>query len=127
MMAPMRELAIVLGLLLVFGALAIAAEAPILEAISLGAWVGLLGAAVGVPSGVAYHVALHRALSPRGELPSGWLLRPLELHPRLRPDERPLVLSLCYLGAAGFVAICVGIAIVGCALFLAVSGGELQL
>jgi hypothetical protein len=123
----MRELGIVLGLLLLLSTLAIAVEAPLLEAISLGTWIGLLGAAFGMPSGVAYHVALHRALSPRGALPRGWLMRPLELHDRLEPRERPLVLGLCYAGAAGFVVICVGVAIVGCALLLAFTRGELAL
>lgn len=125
--ASMRELAIVLGLLLVLGALALAVQAPLLEAIALGTWTGLFGAAFGVPAGLGYHVALHRALSRRGALPRGWLLRPLDLHPRLDPAERPLVLGLCYLGATGFVVICVGIGIVACTLFVAFGRGELTL
>jgi hypothetical protein len=123
----MRELGIVLGLLLLLSTVALAVEAPLLDAIAIGTWIGLLGAAFGVPSGVAYHVALHRALAPRGALPKGWLMRPLDLHDRLSPSERPLVLGLCYAGATGFVVICVGIAIVGCALVLSFTRGELAI
>lgn len=123
----MRELAIVFGLLLLLGVLALGVQAPLLEAIAFGTWIGLLGAGFGVPAGALYHLALHRALSRRGELPKGWLLRPLSLHDRLRDEERPLVLSLCYAGAVGFVVICVGIAIVGGALALALARGELTL
>jgi hypothetical protein len=123
----MRELGIVLGLLLLLSTLALALQAPLLDAITLGTWIGLFGAAFGVPAGLAYHLALHRALAPRGALPKGWLMRPLELHDRLAPNERPLVLALCYAGAAGFLVICVGTAIVGCALFIAFTRGELAL
>jgi hypothetical protein len=123
----MRELGIVLGLLLLLSTLAFALEAPLLEAIATGTWIGIVGASFGVPSGVAYHVALHRALATRGALPRGWLMHPLDLHDRLMPAERPLVLGLCYAGATGFVVICVGIAIVGGALFIALTRGELAL
>lgn len=122
----MRELAIVVGLFCLLSALSLFAAAPFLEAIVVSAWIVVAGAAIGVPFGVAYHAALYRALAPRGALPRGWLMKPLSLHGRLLPGEKPLVLSLCYLGAAGFVFLCLGLAGAACALLTAFIGGKLH-
>lgn len=72
-----------------------------------------LGFAFGVPTGVVYHVLLYRALQPRGELPRGWVWRPIRLNGKLLPAERGPVLAWCYAGATGFVFIVFGILLMG--------------
>lgn len=89
---------------------------PWMPLAKVGSALLLFGLVFGVPTGLWYHVLLHRALAPRGELPRGWIWRPLSLHDRLRPQERPRVLAYCYAGAAGFVLICTGLWLVTTAL-----------
>ena len=67
------------------------------------------GFAVGVPTGLVYHVRLYQTLHPRGELPKGWFWRPLQYNACLRPEERRSVLPWCYIGGAGFALICLGL------------------
>ena len=95
---------IVLGLL-AMGALLLI---PYDTAESLGLMLIGVGFAVGVPTGVVYHVQLYRKLAPRGELPRGWIWNPIRYHHFLRRHERFAVLSWCYTGAAGFVVIVLG-------------------
>ena len=77
-----------------------------------GAVMVVLGMLVGVPTGVLYHVALYRRLRPRGPLPARWGLAPLKLHPRLEPCDRRSVMPWFWLGAAGFLATCLGCVLV---------------
>lgn len=77
------------------------------------------GAALGVPTGVLYHVLLARALSARGLLPEGWYWRPIELHPLLEEGpERRRVLLWCGLGALGFVVMVLGLVVLAAAAVL---------
>lgn len=69
----------------------------------------VLGLAVGIPTGVVYHVLLHRACADK--LPPRWWLRPLEQHHLLPPERRTVVLGWCYTGAVGC-----GVALLGCGL-----------
>ena len=91
--------------------------APLLAAQTLvvagfvGAAAGLL---VGVPTGLWYHVVLYRFLRARGPLPERWWVRPVALHARLAPAERPSVLLWFYAGGAGFL-----LCVLGCGLVLA--------
>ena len=78
-----------------------------------GIWVTLVGFVVGVPTGFIYHVKLYQVLNPRGELPPGWYWRPLQFNACLLSDERPSVMSWCYVGGLGFVVICVGLLMMG--------------
>jgi len=73
-----------------------------------GLWIVGIGVMVGVPAGIAWHVALYLALHPRGLLHEGWYWRPMDLHDLLEPGEARPILALCYLGAAGFFAILFG-------------------
>jgi hypothetical protein len=70
------------------------------------------GLAFGLPSGLLYHVALHRSLARLGRLPRRWWLRPLALHPLVPPEDALAVLAWCRLGALGCA-----VAFLGCALF----------
>ena len=74
----MRELIIVA---VVIGALALLGLANTVYARSLfevSIWLVVGGFSVAVPTGVVYHVLLHRALGPRGELEKGWYWRPIQ-------------------------------------------------
>jgi hypothetical protein len=82
--------------------------------IQLGAGAVLIGVAVGIPTGLVYHVKLARALAARGELPARWWLSPVRLHRLLRGDERRAVLRWFTVGGAGFV-----LTLAGCAAVLA--------
>ena len=82
--------------------------------LGVGAGVTALGLLLGGIAGLAYHVALFRALSPRGLLQARWWWRPTSLHARLAPGERRRVLAWFYAGAAGFL-----VTLAGCAIILA--------
>jgi hypothetical protein len=71
----------------------------------------LLGLAVGVPTGLWYHLRLYRAVRERGPLPARWWVRPDRLHGRLTEAERALVMRPFYFGAVGFV-----LSVLGCIL-----------
>ena len=76
--------------------------------IVLGAGVALalVGLAVGVPTGLVYHLRLRAVLLARAALPARWWLHPTGLHAELRDGERRAVLGWFAVGGAGF-ALCV--------------------
>ena len=74
-----------------------------------GMALALAGLAVGVPSGLVYHLRLRAVLLARAALPARWWLRPTALHAQLRGCERRAVLGWFAAGGAGF-ALCV----IGC-------------
>jgi hypothetical protein len=80
--------------------------------------VGLIAAAVGLllgtPTGLMYHVVLHRVLKARGTIPAGWWLSPVRHHQGLSPDEIRSFSTWFKLGAAGFL-----LAVVGCLMAIA--------
>lgn len=88
-----------------------------------GIWVTLAGFVIGVPTGFVYHVLLFRVLQPRGELPQGWFWKPLQFNARLRREERAGVMLWCYVGAFGFVIICLGLLLMGAGVSMAVIRG----
>ena len=78
----------------------------------VGAVTAAAGLAFGVATGLWYHVALARALSPLKALTPRWWLRPVPLHARLDADGRQRVLPWFYAGAAGFVVTVAGMALI---------------
>jgi hypothetical protein len=76
-----------------------------------GVWLLAAGWAVGLPVGVAFHVALRRALGHRGPVPRGWIWRPVALERELAPAERRRTSPLMYVAGAGFVLIVLGLAL----------------
>jgi hypothetical protein len=70
-----------------------------------------LGFALGLPTGAIYHVALYRSLRRVHALPARWWWRPVSHHDLIPDADRARVLGWCYLGAAGFLVIVLGIAI----------------
>ena len=90
------------------------------EAVALvGAALTGLGILVGVPTGLYYHVLLHRCLRGRGVLAERWWLRPVEYHRHLTPDERRPVLAWFTIGGVGFALVMLGCLVVAGSLMLA--------
>ena len=105
----MLEVLLVVGVLAAlggFGALFLVAWQTL---VTVGAWLVAIGALVGVPTGLLYHIGLYRALRPHGLLPDDWYWRPITLHDRLKQPERRAVLTWCYIGAVGFFVIVAGL------------------
>lgn len=105
----MAEALIVLVVLLMLvgaGTLAVALSWDAI--VLLGAAVALAGFALGVPTGLYYHLRLHACLAPRGQLPPRWWWSPVRYHRLLLEAERPRVLPWFYLGGAGFAIIILG-------------------
>lgn len=80
--------------------------------LAAGLWLVAGGLAFGLPTGLAYHLALRRALAALGALPPYWWLRPIGLHPLLPAEDFPRVILWCRLGALGCA-----VAFLGCAVF----------
>jgi hypothetical protein len=68
----------------------------------------VLGLAVGVPTGLVYHLRLRAVLLARAALPPRWWLHPTGLHALLRAEERRAVLGWFAAGGAGFAATVLG-------------------
>ena len=111
----MIELGLVVALLAaLLGGATLYAVLPWHIAFGVGIWLVALGLALGVPTGVVYHVQLYRRLQPRGELERRWWIAPIKQHVHLRDGERLGVLAWCALGALGFL-----IAMAGCVVLVA--------
>jgi hypothetical protein len=109
----MWELLLTAAIALALVGLGALARLPWETAFALGQGLVLAGLALGVPTGVVYHVALARALGRRGVLPKGWYWQPIALHPSLLPQERPAVLAWCGAGAVGFAITALGLLVLG--------------
>jgi hypothetical protein len=109
----MLEVGLVIGAL---GALSAAVLAwtvfPPDVLLAAGLWLVVSGLAFGLPTGLLYHVELHRSLAAQARLPRRWWLRPIGLHPLLRSEDRFRVLGWCRLGAFGCA-----VAFLGCGVF----------
>ncbi len=105
----MKELGIVGIIVLVLASVGMLAFLPSRDVIYVGFWLVVIGFGVGIPAGFFYHVQLKRTLGPRGELPKGWIWRPISLNKKLRTYDRFRVLSWCYIGGAGFFVIVLGL------------------
>lgn len=81
---------------------------PVDTLLQAGGVITVVGLVTGVPTGFWYHVALYRALRPRGPLPARWWLHPVPLHARLRQEERFGVLRWFAIGGFGFAIVVVG-------------------
>jgi hypothetical protein len=112
-----RELLIVAGLIAALVGLA---------ALLLVAWETLFywglvlvaaGMILGVPTGLVYHVLLHRVLRRRGKLRKGWIWKPFELHEHLDRRDRLGVMPWAYAGGLGFFAIVLGQVLLASAIF----------
>lgn len=81
-----------------------------------------LGFAVGVPTGLWYHVALRRELL-EGELPDRWWLRPTALHDRLGDESRARVMPWFFAGGLGFAFTVAGCLVLAAAALRLLLGG----
>lgn len=82
---------------------------------AIGMWLIVAGFAVGVPTGVQYHIELYKSLKPTGLLPDGWYWRPIDCNDLVPEADRRRVLQWCYAGAAGFAVILTGVVALGAA------------
>lgn len=109
----MLELVLVMGGVLALAALGLAGPlVPTAWWLAGGAACAALGLALGVPTGLWYHLRLRACLRARGDLPPRWWLRPVSLHGRLRAEERPEVLRWFTAGGLGFVLTLLGCGLV---------------
>jgi hypothetical protein len=109
----MLETLVALGLVAAIGAAAWAWTAVAAETLLVaGLWLVAIGLGFGLPTGVLYHVELHRSLARQGVLPARWWLAPTKLHDRIADADALRVLLPCYAGALGCF-----VAFAGCAVF----------
>jgi hypothetical protein len=80
----------------------------------LVAGLGLVAAgfAFGIPTGLWYHVELHRVLRAQGAVPARWWLHPTRLHAAIPADAWWRVMGWCYAGALGWL-----VSFAGCGVF----------
>ena len=81
---------------------------------TLLAWSATLiaaGFAVGLPAGLGYHIRLGRVLAAAGRLERRWWLRPTDFHDSLTDAERRSILPWFRVGAAGFLLVTSGCAL----------------
>ena len=105
----MLESLLVIGLVALVSGVAAVAFAFGWITIALGGLVcAAVGLILGVPTGVYYHVALYRCLTPRGVLPARWWWNPTKYHRYLTIDEQRLVMRWFYAGGAGFGLVVLG-------------------
>jgi hypothetical protein len=115
----MAELIIALApLLLLAGIALLATLVPLAWIVSAALALMLLGFLFGVPSGVYYHVLLHRELQRAGPVPKGWYWQPQRYHDSLTPLAVGRLRPWFLLGAAGFGLIVLGFALAVLALAL---------
>ncbi len=77
-------------------------------------WLLAVGTALGLPTGVLYHVRLYQTLAPQRLLPDGWYWNPMQYNDLLQEgDERRRVMPWFWLGAAGFLLIAIGTVALG--------------
>ena len=101
----MREILLVLAILGGLVGLALLSQVPWETALRLGWWVTGAGMALGVPTGVVYHVQLYRKLAHRDALPDDWIWRPIRCNDLLAERERGAVLPWFFAGGVGFVIV----------------------
>jgi hypothetical protein len=106
-----EALLVLFGVLLLGGAGLLAPLLPAQTVVVAGVACAAAGLLVGVPTGLWYHVKLHACLRGQGRLPARWWVRPVALHRRLTPEQRPAVLLWFYAGGAGFA-----LSVLGCLL-----------
>jgi hypothetical protein len=92
----------------ILAALVLAAVIPAMALLWLGAVIGALGALIGVPAGVVYHLRLWRALEAEQLGTEGFWLRPHHLHDRLSDERLRPIERWFAVGVVGFVATLVG-------------------
>jgi hypothetical protein len=98
--------AIIAALILV--SLILAAVVPAGALLWLGVIVGSLGALVGLPAGVVYHIKLWRSLQAAAQATDGFWLRPHRLHDRLADAQLRPIEAWFAIGVVGFVLTVLG-------------------
>jgi len=111
--------------LAILGALALAGAAALVaveDLLAAGGWMVAAGFALGLPTGLVYHVLLRRAALEHGILEKGWYWRPTSFHERLPATSRGRFLPWFVAGAVGFMVVVIGIVAIITAMALALAG-----
>lgn len=124
----MLELLIVVGIVGLMGAMGGLAMLPWEPLFTWGGILIAVGHAFGVPAGIVFHVLLYRALARRAtrrgqRVERGWYWRPIPLAQALPSVERGPVMAWAVAGGVGFVAIVLGIVLVGASMASAYLNG----
>jgi hypothetical protein len=107
------EIGIALGIMGAVAGMAALTQLEMMTLIRLGGWFAVLGMALGIPTGLLYHVRLYSALRSRDVLPRDWYWRPVGYHRHLDDTDRTRVMPWFYLGAGGFLFIVLAVVILG--------------
>jgi hypothetical protein len=103
------EAALVIGGVTVLGTLAfLVASLPPLTLMWGSVAVIGLGCVIGIPTGVAYHIVLHRELARIDRLTPGWVWRPIQQHVHLDEGALSRVRPWFWSGGISFLVICLG-------------------
>ena len=105
----MREIALAAFILGSLVGLAFLSSIPWEPALAVSWWITGIGMALGVPTGVLYHVQLYRKLTARNVLPDDWIWRPIRCNALLTDVERVSVMPWFIAGGLGFVIVVLGI------------------
>lgn len=109
-LTPVIEVGVVVGVVAVLVAAGAAAATLTWQVLLVSGVVFVaVGTLVGIPTGVYYHVVLHRFLKLQGQVPRDWWLHPTRYHSRLEPWQMREMRPWFGLGAIGF-----GIMMLGC-------------
>ena len=110
---PMAEALIVLGVVgLLLGLGLMAVLLPLETLLAIGAAMVALGLLLGLPAGTYYHVRLYRLLEAHGGVPRDFFWHPTRYHSAVPHAESRKFMPWFLAGAAGFVLILLGCAIV---------------
>jgi hypothetical protein len=109
----MLEALLVLGFLVAAGGGSLAWRLYAADALLFaGLWLVAAGFALGIPTGLWYHVELRRVLVASGAPPARWWLHPTRLHAAIPVERWWRVMGWCYAGALGWL-----VSFTGCCVF----------
>jgi hypothetical protein len=107
----LETVAVVAGVALLGTLAFLVASLPPMSLLWSAATVIGIGCAVGIPTGVGYHVVLRRELMRVGPLPQGWLWSPTKHHDQLDPAGMSRVRPWLWSGGMSFLVIMLGLAL----------------
>jgi hypothetical protein len=85
-----------------------------------GIWLAGLGAFACIPTGIMYHLRLHKHLARLGRLQPNWYLSPVRLHAELDEEGRRRTMPWFFAGGASFFLFILGVFLIAAAMARAV-------
>ena len=100
----MLEITLLLGVLAIITLLGFLATIVTPDVLyTVGVLLLVVGLTEGLPTGLWYHVVLHRSMANKGALPSRWWIHPSRFHASLTPDQHRRVKFWFMLGGLGYI------------------------